>query len=146
MRAQETSFSHQSGPKPQPKVAMSNKQPLLADDEFFRALVQGDVGTLERVLGDDFVIIDVMSGNEADRPMFLQALESGQLTFESIEPTERRVRHYGGTVGIVIGRTRMKGTFARQPFAASSRYTHVFVQDGTNTWQLVSAQGTQIIE
>jgi hypothetical protein len=44
------------------------------------------------VLGEDFVIVDVLRGNEVDRRAFNGAISSGQMTVERIEPAERRVR------------------------------------------------------
>jgi len=83
-----------------------------------------------------------MRGDEIAKAALVSVLGSGQLRFLAIEPVESRVRRYPGTA-VVTGRTRMSGTFDGTPFTASSRYTHVYVQqDGR--WRLVAAQGTQI--
>src|SRR5437870_11368834 len=101
--------------------------PLAADKHFFNALIAGDTQSLDRILVDDFILIDVMSGSEITKPAFLAAIGSGQVKFEAIEPAENRVRLYQ-TTAIITGRTQMKGRLGDAPFAASSRYTHVFVQ------------------
>ena len=44
---------------------------------------------------------------------------------------------------VITGRTQMKGRLGDAPFAASSRYTHVFVSQ-QNEWRLATAQGTPI--
>jgi ketosteroid isomerase-like protein len=119
--------------------------PLAAEDAFFLALAEGDVEGLGSVLADDFLIVDVMRGGTAGRAEFLGALAGGDLTFAPVEVVERTVRHYGAAA-VVVGRTAMSGAFAGQPFAAASRYTHVFVHVDGAGWKLVSAQGTQIIE
>lgn len=116
--------------------------PQVAEQEFFRSLIGGDVGALDRILGDDFLLIDVMTGSEVKKPDLIAVLSSGQLKFETIEPLESHVRFYGITA-VITGRTRMSGRFGEAPFTASSRYTHVFVRD-QDQWRLVSAQGTQI--
>jgi hypothetical protein len=116
--------------------------PQVAEQEFFSSLIGGDVGALDRILGDDFLLIDVMTGSEVKKPDLLAVLSSGQLKFEAIEPLESHVRLYGFTA-VITGRTRMSGRFGEAPFTASSRYTHVFVRD-QGQWRLVSAQGTQI--
>jgi len=116
--------------------------PLAADRQFFAALLSSNAEELDRILTDDFLIIDVMSGAETAKPAFLAVVGSGDLRFEVIEPAESRVRLYG-QAAVVTGRTRMRGIYAGAPFAAKSRYTHVFVeQDGR--WRLASAQGTPI--
>jgi ketosteroid isomerase-like protein len=116
--------------------------PLAAERRFFAALVEGDASSLEDVLADDFLLIDVMSGSEIPRAAMLDVLRSGQLKFLSIEPAEARVRRYGQTA-VITGRTEMKMSFDGNTIETRSRYTHVFVeQDGR--WRMVSAQGTQI--
>jgi ketosteroid isomerase-like protein len=116
--------------------------PLAAEQQFFSSLIRGDVEALDRILGDDFLLIDVMTGSEVKKPDLLAVLRSGQLKFEVIEPVESEVRHYG-TTAVITGRTQMSGRFGETPFTASSRYTHVLVKD-QDQWRLVSAQGTQI--
>jgi ketosteroid isomerase-like protein len=115
--------------------------PLATEQQFFNSLSHGDVEALNRILDDDFLLIDVMTGSEVKKPDLLAVLRSGQLKFEVIEPVESQVRHYG--TAVITGRTQMSRRFGETPFTASSRYTHVFAKD-QDQWRLVSAQGTQI--
>ena len=115
---------------------------LAADKRFFDALIAGDAQALDHILADDFILIDVMSGSEITKPAFLAAIGSGQVKFEAIEPADNRVRLYQATA-IITGRTQMKGRLGDAPFAATSRYTHVFVSL-QNEWRLATAQGTPI--
>jgi len=117
--------------------------PLIADRRFFAALVAADVPTLEQLIADDFVIVDVFSGSEAARPDLLGGLASGVLRFTQVEPEAARVRRYG-TTAVITGSTRMGGTFNGSPFQVHSRYTHVYSAGPDETWRLVSAQGTPI--
>ena len=122
---------------------MSNvANPREADRQFFTALISADVAALGRLLADDFLLIDVMSGSEVTKSSLLAVIESGQLRFEAIEPVESLVRLYQ-TTAVITGRTQMRGRFAEQPFTVSSRYTHVFVEQ-QGQWRLVTAQGTQV--
>jgi ketosteroid isomerase-like protein len=116
--------------------------PLALDQDFFTALVDADTAASARILSDDFILIDVNSGSEIAKPDLLTALGLGQVKFESIEPDEQRVRRYQTTI-VITGRTKMKGRLGDAPFAASSRYTHVYVEQH-GEWRLVAAQGTQI--
>src|SRR5580765_3439742 len=113
------------------------------DGRFFSALIAADARALDRILAEDFLLIDVMNGSEISKPAFLAATGSGQTKFESIEPVENRVRLYE-TTAIITGRTQMAGLIGDTPFTASSRYTHVFVNQ-QGVWRLVTAQGTQIL-
>jgi ketosteroid isomerase-like protein len=116
--------------------------PLAAEQEFFGSLINADVKGLDRILGDDFLLIDVMNGSEIAKSDLLAALGSDQLKFEAVEHVDSRLRLYGETA-VVTGRTRMSGQFGETPFTTKSRYTHVYVK-AQSQWLLVSAQGTQI--
>jgi catechol 2,3-dioxygenase-like lactoylglutathione lyase family enzyme len=125
------------------QLTNSDNMNLLAlDQHFFTALINADTRALEHILAQEFILIDVNSGSEIAKPELLNALGSGQVEFESIEPAEQRVRRFERTV-IVTGRTRMKGRLGHAPFAKGSRYTHVYVEQ-EGGWRLVAAQGTQV--
>lgn len=116
--------------------------PLAAERQFFVALVEASVEALDRVLADDFILIDVMSGSEITKSSLLAVIGSGQLKFEAIEPADSLVRLYQ-TTAVITARTQMSGRFGETPFTVSSRYTHVYVEQQGH-WRLVTAQGTQI--
>jgi len=116
--------------------------PLAAERRFFTGLLDSNVETLDRVLADDFMLIDVMGGSEIPRAVLLDAIRSGQLKFETIEHLDSRVRFYP-TMAVVTGSTQMSGHFGATRFRAHSRYTHVFVEQ-QREWRLVAVQGTQI--
>jgi ketosteroid isomerase-like protein len=116
------------------------------DLDFFAALLDNDIPTLEALLADDFLIVDVVSATVHTRSAFMEAISGGMVTFHEIEtyPYERSIRLVGSDAGIVIGRTAMSFTGTDETRASvASRYTHVFRGDG-RTWQLMSAQGTPI--
>lgn len=124
---------------------MNNElNPLVAEREFFGALIAGKVEVLDQLLVDDFVLVDVMRGGEITKPGLVAAVASGEAKFEGIEPSETRVRRFGSTA-IVNGRTEMRGRFGESPFAVRSRYTHVYVEQ-QGRLRLASAQGTQIVD
>jgi ketosteroid isomerase-like protein len=116
-----------------------------ADAALFAALLDSDVDALDRILADEFLIIDVASGEVHPRAAFLEALEGGAVTFHSIEAfTEEAVIRFAGTgVGIVVGRTKMSISAAEDSIEVASRYTHVFQRED-GEWRLLSAQGTRI--
>ena len=116
---------------------------LAAEDRFFDALGEGRGEAIRNMLTPDFVLIDVMTGSEIPAPVLVDLIGGGQLVFEAIERIDSRVRSYG-QAGIVTGQTGMRGRYQGQPFAAHSRYTHVYVDVGSE-WRLASAQGTPIV-
>ena len=117
--------------------------PLVKERAFFSALLSGNIDSLDSILADDFLIVDVLAGREINKAMLLAAVGSSQVKFEAIDPVESRVRVYSCDTAVVVGRTEMRFRAGESSFSFSSRYTHVFVmKDGD--WQLASAQGTQI--
>ena len=96
--------------------------PEHADDQFFDALLAGDVSRLGPLLDERFLIVDVISGAVADRAALVAALKERALAFERIDLVERTARDYGDTA-ILVGRTQMAGSFAGAAFSAASRYT-----------------------
>ena len=117
--------------------------PLVTERAFFSALMSGNIDSLDSILADDFVMVDLMAGAEFTKPMLLAAVGSSQVKFEAIDPIESKVRVYSCDTAVVVGRTEMRFRAGESSFSFSSRYTHVFVlQDGS--WLLASAQGTQI--
>jgi ketosteroid isomerase-like protein len=119
------------------------QDPLAVDNEFFTALLNADTETLDRILMDDFVLVDVMQGAEITKPVLLSAVASAQIKFHSIEAAEQRVRFYGGTA-VITGSTHMKGSVGDNAFAVHSRYTHIYIWL-LERWRFVSAQGTPIV-
>jgi len=118
--------------------------PQAAERSFFAALLAAQVDSLDQILADDFVMIEVMGGAEVTKPVFLEVLQSGQLKFDSIEARDSRVRLYQ-TTAVITGRTQMSGQSGGAPFSAASRYTHVYVKQ-QGDWRMVSAQGTPIAD
>ena len=116
--------------------------PLAAERRFFTGLLESNVEVLDRLLTDDFLLIDVIGGSEIPKAVLFDAIRSGQLKFETIERLDSRVRFYQ-TTAVITGSTQMSGRFGATPFTAHSRYTHVFVEL-QNEWRLAAAQGTQI--
>ncbi len=116
--------------------------PLSLDTQFFTGLLTADTAALDRILADDFMLIDVNSGSEIAKVDLLTAIALGQVKFESIQPVGQHVRSHSGT-HIITGQTRMTGRLGDGPFAADSRYTHVYVGH-EGEWRLVAAQGTLI--
>ena len=95
--------------------------PLQIDRQFFMSLLDSDIEGLDSLLDDDFILIDVMRGDEITKSSLLEVLRSGQLRFTTIEPAESHVRLYDGTA-IITGRTQMKARFGEIALSVHSRY------------------------
>jgi hypothetical protein len=126
------------------EIQMQSEEPnvLKVERKYFNALIEGNSAGLDKLLSDDFLLIDVLSGSEITKSTLLAAVSAGQLKFENIESIDARLRSYHCTV-VVTGTTKMSGRFADAPFVLFSRYTHVYSKQ-EDEWHLVTAQGTQI--
>jgi len=117
---------------------------LARDESFFTALLAGDHELLGTILADDFLIIDVLSGQVTRRQELLGAIASGQLRFAEVtrQASERSVR-LRDSAAVVTGRTRMIMHYQGDEVTVHSRYSHVYARD-SGRWRLMSAQGTPI--
>jgi len=122
----------------------TERDPVAVDRQFFTWLTEANIDAIDRLLADDFLLIDVMRGGEVPKAALLAVLKSGDLKFERIEPADVRLRSYPGTA-IVTGRTKMRVKFQQSSADAHSRYTHVYVMVG-GQWRLAAGQGTSITE
>jgi GNAT superfamily N-acetyltransferase/ketosteroid isomerase-like protein len=120
------------------------REVLACDESFFTALLAADHDLLGTILADDFLIIDVLSGQVTRREELLDAIRSGQLRFAEVTryTGERSVR-LRAPVAVVAGRTRMVLCYQGNEVTAQSRYTHVHAREN-GRWRLMSAQGTPV--
>ena len=120
------------------------REVLACDESFFAALLAADHDLLGTILTDNFVIIDVLSGQIARREELLGAISSGQLRFiEVTRYAEERSVRLRDSAAVVTGRTRMVMRYQADEVTAQSRYTHVCTRD-SGRWRLLSAQGTPV--
>src|SRR5215204_1472168 len=122
---------------------MSKRNPEGVEQEFFNALIEADQKVLDRLLADDFVLVDVLTGSEVSKTALLEIVIAGGLRFEEVNRIDFRVRVYGA-VAVITGQTEIIGGLNGRRFEISSRYTHVFEQQ-LGDWRLVTAQGTQVV-
>ena len=121
---------------------IDTREVVACDESFFAALLDADHDLLGTILADDFVIVDVLSGQVARREELLGAISSGQLRFTEVTryAEERSVR-LRASAAVVAGRTQMVMRYQGDEVTAQSRYTHVYTRD-SGRWRLLSAQGT----
>jgi GNAT superfamily N-acetyltransferase len=120
------------------------REVLTGDESFFAGLLAADHDLLGSILADDFVIIDVLSGQVARRDELLGAISSGQLRFTEVTRyAEDRSVRLRDSAAVVTGRTQMVMRYQGNDVTAQSRYTHVYMRD-SGRWRLMSAQGTPV--
>ena len=123
---------------------IGTREVLACDESFFTALLAADHELLGTILADDFLIIDVLSGQVGRREELLGAISSGQLRFAEVtrHAEERSVR-LRASAAVVAGRTGMVLRYQEDEVTVQSRYTQVYARE-SGRWRLMSAQGTPI--
>jgi len=116
------------------------KELLKLENEFARAVASNDADALDRLLADDWIIVEP-DGGIIDKARFLEVIRSGALSHESMESTDLRARLYGNTA-VVTGLTTSKGKFMGQDFTSCERATDIFVKQA-DRWQCVFTQLTR---
>lgn len=110
------------------------------EKEFAQAIMSNNAKAVEPFLAADWVIIDP-DGGLIDKSRFLAVIDSGALSYETMESEDFRVRVYGDTA-VVTALTKTNGKFMGQGFNTQERATDVFVKwDGR--WQFVISHLTR---
>ena len=114
---------------------------LRLEKAFARAIVRNDLNSIERLVTDDWIIIDP-NGEIVDRARFFEVIKSGVLKHEMVESEDFRVRVYGDSA-VVTALTSTKGKFMGEDFNTRERATDVFVlRDGR--WQCALTHLTRL--
>jgi ketosteroid isomerase-like protein len=121
-----------------PATAESAKaQVTRAHDQFFRALLEGDIAKLESLTDDSFVMTHRSSNKESKKQLF-DRISAGQEKYAKLE-TSNAVSSVTGDTGVVRGTAVVQSTTSSTEFTVA--YTLVFVNQG-GTWRAVSLQGS----
>lgn len=111
------------------------------DKEWTAAILRNDAEAISRFISEDWVIIGP-EGNVIERARFLEVIQSGELTHDSMESEACRVRVYGD-MALVTAVARSSGKYKGDAFVTNERSTSVFVhKDGC--WVCVLTQLTPI--
>ncbi|HEX8139286.1 MAG TPA: nuclear transport factor 2 family protein [Pyrinomonadaceae bacterium] len=116
---------------------------MQTEQELADAILKGDVSPFERTLADTFSFT-APDGGMQNKTQFLADLKSGALKMESTKNDEMKVQVYGDAA-VVTYRSTDKGKYKEFDISGQYRWTDVFVKRG-GRWQLVSTQGTRIMQ
>lgn len=96
------------------------------EEAFNRAVVSNDVAKISVCISEDWVLVTPDAG-PVPRERFLQAVEQGILSHDSMSKDIGRVRVYGN-VAVVTGRGRNTGMFKGAPISANEWVTDIYVK------------------
>ncbi len=124
----------------QPTEHLSNieKEQLLRqmNDEWVKALVRRDGGTLERILAEDFFFAYPLEGD--DKTQFISDVTSGDLIVEHITRHQLNVRVFGSTA-VLTARDSAKWIYRGRDLEGQYKVIQVYAERD-NRWQLVAVQ------
>ncbi|HEU0143371.1 MAG TPA: nuclear transport factor 2 family protein [Nitrososphaera sp.] len=120
------------------------EQIINLQQEMIEAMIRGDSAALNRILADDFIGTNPL-GQVNYKSHGVEEFRTPELTVESIETDDLRVRIYGDSA-VVTGQASMRARLKDQEInMGPHRFTSVYVRDG-GRWQLVATQATMIAQ
>ena len=125
------------------KAEQVKKEILKIEEERSQALERGDIATLDRILADDYVYVNVFGELNA-KSVRLATTKSGVSKHESLKEDDFRVHVYGDTV-VMTGRASGVVNYRGKINNKDRRFTNVYIKQG-GQWRLVSHQATTIAE
>jgi uncharacterized protein (TIGR02246 family) len=136
-----TTAAHAQAPATFADAAKAADAVKALDAKRFEATTKNDFAALASLLADDLVYVH-SSASVDGKTAYIDALRTGKTKYESIEPSDVKVRVYGNTA-IVNGTAKLSVTTDGKTNSFSLRYTDVWVLRD-NKWQMVSWQSTRL--
>lgn len=131
-KAQQTSAT-----KTQAPANRVQEQLKKLEEEWAQAFIKRDAAALQRILADDYILID-QDGTVGNKASMIADVTSGEIIFESIKFDKLTVRVYG-SVAIITGDEIVRIRDGEKSSTDGLRFTDVFALRG-GRWQAVSSQ------
>ena len=96
------------------------------DTEYQAAVLRNDVGTMDRILADDFVLV-VGTGKVYSKRDLIEEARSGRMHYERQDDEQQTVRVWGDTA-VVTALLSAKGTENGQPFEYRVWFSDTYVR------------------
>jgi ketosteroid isomerase-like protein len=112
-----------------------------AERQRFEAMRKQDVAALDTLLDEDLTYVHIGSTLQS-RKQFVDMIGKGTVVYESIEPSNVRVRVHEG-LALVTGRSRQRLRDATGARTFGMRFTEVYVRRG-GRWLLTAWEATRI--
>ncbi len=109
-------------------------------DDWVKALVRADAGTLDRIMAHDFLFAYPMEGD--DKEQFIGDVVSGDVRVEFLSRENVGVRIWGSTA-VLTGKDSAKWSYKGRDFSGHYKVIYVFSLR-YDRWQLVSVQACPI--
>jgi len=136
------SLAFGQSPTTQPANGTSEQEVRQAMEKYRTAILQRDVGMLEKIWADDYVFVNA-AGDVLTKTQRLANIKSGATTLDSINQEENATVRVYQNSAVVTSRVTLKGQYSGQPISGEYRSILVWVK-GAGGWQLVSNQLTAL--
>ena len=107
------------------------------DTEYQDAVRRNDAVTMDRILADDFVLVNG-TGKTSTKADFISEARSGSFVYERQEDSEQTVRVWGDTA-VVTAKLWAKGTYKGKAFDYKVWFSDTYVRTAKG-WRYVFAQ------
>ena|SRR5215813_2323058 len=127
-----------------PVKADDDKEVLLKlTDELTNAKMKRDLGTLGRLLADDYIFTNP-AGLFADKTEYLEGAKADTAVYESVKNSDEVVKVYGDAA-VVAGLTSVNGSYDGHGIGGLFRFTNMFVKR-KDRWQCIAIHLTRIAQ
>lgn len=118
------------------------RQIEVLEDQWRKAVLANDIGTVERLLSDDYTAITA-GGMIQTKAQFLEPYREGKRQVLSLEISDRKIRVYGNTA-VVTSRADVTMKRDEQEVSGQFRYTRVYNRNSAGQWKIVSFETSRI--
>ena len=111
------------------------------EDQRFKAMVDADAATLEKLLADSLVYTHSYGGADS-KASYMDGIRSKKWQYRKIERPKENFQVHGDCV-VVTGHSRIELLADGKPKTLNSAYTNVWIK-GAKGWQMVAWQSTPL--
>lgn len=130
-----------ASPAPHEKKHDAKEEVEALEEQWRAAQLAGDIGTMGRMLSDDYVGIS-MTGEVDTKAQQLRRVADRRMVLTKIELSDRKVKLVG-EVAIVTSRALVEGTNDGVSMQGMYRYTRIYKHLPTGQWRITSFEATR---
>lgn len=120
----------------------AKKQVEALEEQWRTARLAGDVGTMDRMLSDDYIGIS-MTGQVSTKAQQLDRVREHRFVVTRLDLGDMQVKLVGA-IAIVTSRAELAGISEGVPVERNYRYTRVYQRLPTGVWKITSFEATRV--
>jgi ketosteroid isomerase-like protein len=117
---------------------------LQAELDGCAAYLHGDAEKIGKFLAEDYTLTN-SKGEISGRTDDIADAKSGKVHYAVFENYDMKVRLYGDSTAVVIGRTKLKGVYDGQPIDKIVQFTDTLVRQN-GQWRLVAGHVSPVAQ